>query len=50
MSFDFLCSACKWTGTQPVLDAHVNPWCPRCGRPVEFADIAKMREKKRPDG
>ena len=45
--FDFLCSACKWTGTQPTLDAHLNPWCPKCGRPVEFGDIVRMRERDR---
>ncbi|HVL47250.1 MAG TPA: hypothetical protein VM889_01695 [Candidatus Thermoplasmatota archaeon] len=27
---------CGWEGTGPVLDAHFNPWCPKCGRPADF--------------
>lgn len=50
MTFDFVCISCKWEGTQPVLDAHANPFCPRCGRPAEFAEIVKMRGQKRSDG
>ncbi|HET6403837.1 MAG TPA: hypothetical protein VFH78_04265 [Candidatus Thermoplasmatota archaeon] len=41
--FDFECRSCGWSGTRPVLDAHLNPWCPTCGRPAEFGAIARMR-------
>lgn len=47
LGFDFVCIACKWEGRDPEVDAHLNPWCPRCGKPVEFTAIAKLRDDAR---
>lgn len=47
MAFHFTCTACGWEGTQPTLDAHLNPWCPRCGRPAEFTEVLKARAAAR---
>jgi len=33
--FTFRCRFCSWEGQDAVLDAHLNVWCPRCGK---FAD------------
>lgn len=33
--FRFRCRFCAWEGEEVVLDAHLNAWCPRCGK---FAD------------
>ncbi len=46
MPFDFVCLGCGWEGTEPTLDAHANPWCPRCGRPAEFKALAQRRRQK----
>lgn len=40
---EFVCPFCAWEGTQPTLDAHANPWCPRCGRPVQFKALLRPR-------
>jgi hypothetical protein len=45
MAFEFECS-CGWRGTDPSFDAHLNAWCPRCGKPAEFSELAKMRRAK----
>ncbi|HVM45565.1 MAG TPA: hypothetical protein VM582_06480 [Candidatus Thermoplasmatota archaeon] len=45
--FEFACRSCKWMGTQPELDAHLNAWCPKCGKPAEFADILRLQERAR---
>jgi predicted RNA-binding Zn-ribbon protein involved in translation (DUF1610 family) len=47
--FEFACRACGWSGTEPTLDAHLNPWCPKCGRLADFADIIRMRERTNED-
>jgi hypothetical protein len=47
VAFAFECSYCGWTGTQPTLDAHLNPWCPACGKPAEFAEIARLRRESK---
>lgn len=44
--YEFACAYCKWEGTDPQLDAHLHAWCPRCGKPAEFAEILRMREGK----
>ncbi|MEE9173778.1 MAG: hypothetical protein V3U30_02240 [Thermoplasmata archaeon] len=43
---DFICPFCDWEGTEPVTDAHMNAFCPECGRPVQF----KAFYKKPPGG
>ncbi|MFQ5918726.1 MAG: zinc ribbon domain-containing protein [Thermoplasmata archaeon] len=43
---DFVCPFCDWEGTDPVTDAHMNAFCPKCGRPVQF----KAFYKKPPSG
>lgn len=37
MTYQFVCR-CGWSGDElsVVLDAHANPWCPTCGKPVDF--------------
>jgi hypothetical protein len=47
LPYDFTCTACGWEGTQPVLDAHLNPWCPACGKPVEFTEVLRYRRAGR---
>ena len=47
LAFSFECSYCGWTGTQPTLDAHLNPWCPACGKPAEFAEVARLRRERK---
>lgn len=47
MAFEFECAYCAWKGTAPTLDAHANAWCPRCGKPAEFAEVLRMRRDKR---
>lgn len=46
VAFEFECPYCGWTGTQPTLDAHLNPWCPKCGKPAEFAELLRMRRER----
>jgi len=41
--FEFECPACAWKGTAPTFDAHLNPWCPACGKPAEFAEVLRVR-------
>ncbi len=33
----------------PTFDAHMNPFCPMCERPVQFKDLFK-KKMKRADG
>jgi ribosomal protein S27AE len=47
LPFEFECGYCGWTGTDPTTDAHLNPWCPKCGKPAEFAEIARLRREKK---
>lgn len=47
MQYEFECPHCGWTGTQPTLDAHLNPFCPVCGKPAEFAEVLRVRREKR---
>lgn len=49
MSYEFACRACGWLGKDPTLDAHLNAWCPRCGKLADFAEIVRMRDEKRRD-
>lgn len=44
---EFACEYCGWSGTEPALDAHLYPWCPKCGKPAEFAALAKRRGPER---
>lgn len=46
MVYEFECGSCGWKGTEPTFDAHLNPWCPTCGRPAEFAEILRMKRAK----
>ena len=43
MTFDFVCVYCRWEGTNPTLDAHLNAYCPLCGKPAEFREVAIKR-------
>lgn len=45
-AFEFVCEGCAWEGTEPVLDAHMFTWCPRCGRPAEFKEIVARRRAR----
>ncbi|MHB8604734.1 MAG: hypothetical protein ACYDCK_05715 [Thermoplasmatota archaeon] len=45
-ALDFVCEHCGWAGTAPTLDAHLNPWCPRCGKPAEFKAVVEARRKR----
>lgn len=45
--YDFVCEFCGWEGTEPTLDPHLQPFCPKCGKPAEFKAIAEMRRKQR---
>lgn len=47
MAFEFGCAKCGWVGTSPTFDAHLNPWCPKCGRPAEFTEILRLRDRDR---
>ncbi len=47
MTYQFACERCGWEGTQPTLDAHLNPWCPKCGKPAEFAEVLALRRQKK---
>lgn len=44
---EFACEYCGWTGTAPVTDAHLNPFCPTCGKPADFAEIVRMRQERK---
>lgn len=44
--YEFECERCGWKGTAPVLDAHLNAFCPACGRPAEFAEVLKRRRER----
>jgi phage FluMu protein Com len=35
VDFRFRCRFCAWEGADATLDAHLNAYCPRCGK---FAD------------
>lgn len=37
----YVCT-CGWRGTEPVFDAHLAAFCPRCGRPAEFEAVARI--------
>jgi predicted RNA-binding Zn-ribbon protein involved in translation (DUF1610 family) len=47
VAYEFACTSCGWSGTQPTLDAHFNAWCPKCGRLAEFAEILRKRAEGR---
>ncbi len=49
MMFELVCPYCGWEGTMPTFDAHMNPFCPMCERPVQFKDLFK-KKMKRADG
>ncbi len=44
---EFACEGCGWTGTEPVTDAHLNAFCPTCGRMADFAAFVRERAEKR---
>ncbi|HEX2022448.1 MAG TPA: hypothetical protein VHH36_07025 [Candidatus Thermoplasmatota archaeon] len=46
MAFVFECPFCAWKGPDPALDAHLNPWCPKCGKPAEFEEVLRMRRQR----
>jgi phage FluMu protein Com len=35
LPFQFRCRFCGWQGADATLDAHLNAFCPQCGK---FAD------------
>lgn len=47
VAFDFECPYCGWTGTSPTFDAHLNPFCPRCAKPAEFAEVLRVKRAER---
>jgi uncharacterized paraquat-inducible protein A len=47
VAYEFACTSCGWQGTQPTLDAHLNAWCPTCGRPAEFAEVLRLRAERK---
>lgn len=49
LPFEFVCETCGWEGTDPTLDAHLNAFCPRCGRMAEFKEVvARRKTRERP--
>lgn len=40
---DLVCPYCDWEGTNPTFDAHMNPFCPQCGRPVQLKELYRKR-------
>lgn len=45
VAFDFTCERCGWSGTDPVLDAHLNAFCRACGKPAEFTEVVRARKR-----
>lgn len=46
VAYSFECPFCGWKGTQPTFDAHLNAWCPTCGKPAEFEELLRARREK----
>lgn len=45
-AIEFVCEGCAWEGSDPVLDAHLFAWCPRCGRLAEFKELVARRRAR----
>ncbi len=43
--YDLICPFCKWEGTRPTMDPHGHPFCPACGKPVQFKEIWERRQR-----
>lgn len=37
--YELVCPYCEWEGRDADFDAHMNAFCPDCGRPVQFKDL-----------
>ncbi|MFQ5838877.1 MAG: hypothetical protein ACE5HJ_08895 [Thermoplasmata archaeon] len=42
--FELICPYCGWTGTDAAFDAHMNPFCPMCDRPVQLKQVSEKKE------
>ncbi len=41
--FELICPYCGWEGTDATFDAHMNPFCPECEKPLQLKEFYRKK-------